>query len=131
MNRIRQASVWLAASLVTMAGCAPSPAKRVEVEGCVVGVDGRPVKGVKLEFVPLPFSEMKADTPCPIAMTDENGRFKMHDGKAYNVPPRTYKVTVKGVLPSQRHLTPKEYQDPPVEVVVPKEGLPNFTIRVG
>jgi hypothetical protein len=119
---------------MTVLGCGqPKPPTQPEVKGHVLREDGSPVKGVKLEFVPFPFSDMQSGATCPIALTDDQGAFKASDGKSSTIPPRRYKVTVKGVLPTQRGLTPKEFQDPettPVDVLVPADGLGDLVIRV-
>ncbi len=120
---------------MTLLGCGqPKTPTQPEVKGRVLREDGTPIKGVKLEFVPFPFSDMQSGATCPIAITDDQGGFTASDGKSSTIPPRRYKVTVKGVLPTQRGLTPKEYQDPvttPVDIVVPADGYGDLVIRVG
>ena len=92
---LREISLYSCCTLVLLAGCGDSGPRRVQVEGTVT-LDGRPLAGKSLLFIPEP------ETPGngASAHTDQDGRYSptaivFGATRTYpGIPPGRYRVTV-------------------------------------
>jgi hypothetical protein len=124
-NMMRR-TFWLIAAALVMAGCGPAGPDVQFVEG-VVTLDGKPLDGASVAFVPIDKSGISA-----AGKTDADGRFRLNatQGKKYGkgTVVGDYVVTVtklfwpeKAVEPT--HITPIRYEnakDSPLRVTIAK-----------
>lgn len=94
----------LAIALITTAGCG----KYAPVEG-VVTLDGQPLAGATVMFIPTETSPGRGGPRQANALTDGEGRFRLETVNKTGAIPATYKVMVskkvlpKGVKPPDRN----------------------------
>jgi hypothetical protein len=110
-----------------------SPPVYVTYSGRVVDLNGSPVRSVKLEFCPYPFSDVKDYQIIPCAVTDEEGRFVADSGNLQGIVARRYKVTINALLPAEKAKVPEAYRDPtttPLEIRVSRRGDDTVVIQI-
>src|SRR5262245_53733025 len=83
--------LWIASSAMLITGCGSD---LVPAEG-VVTIDGKPVKGAMVVFIPDPPDSK--DREFPFSGIGEDGAIAMNTGKRAGVRPGKYKVTVSKV----------------------------------
>lgn len=121
---------WLAGLLIVFAaGCAPRTAK---VSGKVT-LDGKPLAGAIVNFIPLANKDNLEAPDSSSGTTDQNGEFTLEDSKGAsgavvgkhkviiscikNAPPPP--IDDKDVTGDERHATPRKGGGPPVKDLVP------------
>ena len=70
---------------------APAPNKLVPVNGSVLDPDGKPLVNVCIQFLPFPFSDIKANPKIliPQTMTDSRGQYEAECLLGTGIPART------------------------------------------
>jgi len=102
----------------------------------VKSADGKPLKGVRLEFHPLEnrayFKKMKT---IPISLADNSGRFEaiFVDIHSPGIPAGKYKVTVHAIREHAVKLIPDAYtkqQTTPWTITIPSSGKSDIELQI-
>jgi hypothetical protein len=112
-----------------------NPPPAVPAAGRILTSDGKPVRGVTVQFWPT--GHLAQTKTLPFGMTDAKGGFTMimgiEDGRAKSgAPAANYRVTISTPNPKAPKVPP-HYMDPnatPWELSIPPEGKTDILLRI-
>ena len=114
---------------------APAPNKLVPVNGSVLDPDGKPLVNVCIQFLPFPFSDIKANPKIliPQTMTDSRGQDEAECLLGTGIPARRYRVTINDSFGKNPSKVPARYQESattPIEITIHRNGEANLVFRL-